>query len=227
MIVYFYNQTYEIPCTQSVDYKTLLSEISNKLEIPSEELVIHDISNQPLNTNDSESFSKDSQVIAYEKGRVILDGFNKEGSCYNKNCHRYSKPVTENCGFVLCERVFVGCTGNCPLCSNPFEVSKIYLKNCHFSYNILTDGKSPIRGNEIDAIDIRPEDYDLDFDSSVEYDFTVQKMDCYVCKVCHRFIAADHDCERVHKRSICNSCAEWFVCSKKTYYILYFNVLIV
>lgn len=224
MRIYYNRQILEAPLSGCTPFNTVVTEVSKVVNQPQEKIVLYSINNKPLSSPDCAKINDDFALIVYDMGRVVMDGLNKEGICGNKDCQMYGRYVMENCGFIDCERVFMGCTGKCPLCSNSFEVSKIFLKNCHFSYILLSPGKEPVRSNEIDAVDILPEDYDVHFDPMMEYDFSVQRMDHYVCKVCHREITGDHTCESVHRYSIHNDCNEenYYVCCIKqcTYHIL-------
>lgn len=207
MLIYHYRSKVEVPLSEPFTLENLQSTIASSLHIPENEIVVCSIDNKFLTSETEQKISSDMKVIVYDTGKVIMDGLNKEGLCLNKECKLYNKRVIENCGFTSCERVFVGCTGVCPSCTNPMEVLKIYLKNCHYSIIVLSNGKEPIRSTEIDAIDILPEDYDVDFDPTVEYDFKVQNIDCYVCNECHQIIKDDHQCERVHRHSLCRKCS--------------------
>ena len=209
MIVHFNRFEYSVQLPEEYDPVTLLQLISKEVKLPEESIVLCSFENVMYEDNVIAELKPDSHVIVYEKGKVIQNGLNKEGLCVNESCSMYRKEVVENCGFTSCERIFVGCTGKCPICCGTFEVSKIYLKNCHFSYNIISEGREPMSSKEIDAIGIIPEDYDVDFDPTVEYDFSVQKVDHYICKVCHLSINdEDHNCERVRKYSKCRHCSD-------------------
>lgn len=207
MHIYHNRSSFDLHINGTIKYEDLVNEIVTLTSIPKDSIVLYSINNKPLDKEEICKNNENMSLIVYEEGKVIENGFNKSGLCTNPECKYFNNVVVESCGFVSCERVFYGCTGKCPGCHNVFEVSKIYLKNCHFSYNVLADGMQPRNSNEFDAKEIIPEDYDVSY-GNVEYDFTVQSIGCYVCKSCHLLIEGDHTCERVHRHSICKNCSE-------------------
>lgn len=213
MLIHFGRSEYNLQYKEGMSYEDIVCQASKLMGKSSEPIILYDINNKPLIPGKVSDFTDNTELIAYEEGRVIEDGFNKCGLCTNKDCSFYNQDIIESCGFVSCERVFYGCIGKCPYCTKSFEVSKIFLKNCHFSYTLLSKGKQPVRSDEFDADSILPEDYDISYFGDVEYDFSVQSTDCYICKQCHKKIDGNHSCERVHRHSLCDNCSgKSFVC---------------
>ena len=71
----------------------------------------------------------------------------------------------------------------------------------------IRNGEQPKQTDQIDAKNLLPLYYDISSISpSEQYDFDVKSMDEYVCKKCFKHIENDHDCERVHRRSLCEDC---------------------
>ena len=79
----------------------------------------------------------------------------------------------------------------------------------------IRDDALPKQTNQIDAENLIPRFDDISSISlSEHYIFDVKPMDEYVCKNCHTEIDHDHQCERVHRKSLCEKCVnkKWRVC---------------
>ena len=207
MRFYYYLKEYqqELPSVKS--YEELLEIISVLVSQPIESLVLCKENNSALKESDISGLDNDSVLVVYSLGRVLCDGLNKEGVCLNPQCRYHNKKVVECCGFVSSARIYHGCTGTCSFCGSRFDVDGIYLKNCHFDMFSIRNGEQPKQTDQIDAKNLLPLYYDISSISpSEQYDFDVKSMDEYVCKKCFKHIENDHDCERVHRRSLCEDC---------------------
>lgn len=207
MHIYYYLKELQLDIQSVHSYETLLERLCTLLNAVPGSLVVCKSNNTRLQESEIQDLKEDSALVVYDNGRVLCDGLNKEGVCVNPECKYYRKRVIDNCGFVNSERIFRNCTGKCGFCGARFDVSGIYLKNCHYDMAAIRDDALPKQTNQIDAENLIPRFDDISpISLSEHYIFDVKPMDEYVCKNCHTEIDHDHQCERVHRKSLCEKC---------------------
>ena len=208
MKIHYYQQTYPLEIDISQGFTILTEQVSQILGKPTLSIVICNSANKRVTEDNWVELNADSELIVYDVGRAYSSGMNKEGRCTNQSCSYYNQMVVDNVGFPSTERIHHGCMFDCPFCGTQIEVLCVVFINCHFNVYTLSQDQVPKETNLIHASLTNPISYDLTIvDYTEQYDFNVQREDVYICRKCFKKIEHDHDCDRVHKRSLCGSCS--------------------
>lgn len=190
-----------------VGVEKLIDTIAQQLQKPKDTIIVCNEKNSYVTSENITDLSSDSPIVIYDAGRGLSSGMNKEGMCTNPKCTYFNRYVVENVGFPSSERVRHECTFCCPYCGAEIEVTSVIMKDCHYYFYTISGHSSPKATNVIHVSSLKPIIYDIStLSNTEEYDFDVQKQNEYVCTICNKLITEDMDCERVRRKSHCESC---------------------
>ena len=207
MKCYYYTQEFDIDLDPGVGVEKLIDTIAQQLQKPKDTIIVCNEKNSYVTSENITDLSSDSPIVIYDAGRGLSSGMNKEGMCTNPKCTYFNRYVVENVGFPSSERVRHECTFCCPYCGAEIEVTSVIMKDCHYYFYTISGHSSPKATNVIHVSSLKPIIYDIStLSNTEEYDFDVQKQNEYVCTICNKLINEDMDCERVRRKSHCESC---------------------
>ena len=209
MKVFYYLKSYDLEVDLTNGFAPLMDSVANLVGKPAESIIICNDKNKRVTEETMSDVDAGSFITVYDAGRAFTSGMNKEGRCHNPNCAYFNRMVVDGVGFPSTERIHHGCAFNCPFCGMQTEVSCVIMMDCHYNLYTLSQNRAPTETDLIHASVEKPIYYDLTtVDFTEEYDFNVQRGDMYICRICHKKISNDHECARVHKRSLCGSCSK-------------------